>query len=163
MKKEKVFYYHFDWVNAWFVFNSAYLITMIYGSVQCPCLLYWWQAQVLWGTCLFSIGVWAWKYLLKHRLAVFDDEGIIIDTCNPLKWDDVEKAEERIVRCCFKKLKIIVLIPKEGIDYKYNFLQRHNGDFTPFSLPLYDVVTKEDAAAMSKLVAKKVKLTKLKG
>lgn len=162
MKKAKVFYYHFDWVNIWFILNTSYFITLVYGSFKCPCMLWWWQMQVIWGTCLCSIGLWAWKYLLKHRLAVFDDEGITIDTCAPLKWNDIKNAEERIVRCCLKKLKIIVLNPKEGIDYKYNFLQRHNGEFTPFSIPLYDVVTKEDAKAMSKIIATKVKLIKLK-
>lgn len=162
MKKEKVFYYHFDWLNAWFIFNSSFLITLIYGAFKCPCLCYWPQVQILWGCCAFSIGTWAWKYLKKHRLAVFDDEGITIDTCAPLKWKDIDFAEERIVRCCFKKLRIIVLVPKEGIDYKYNFLQKHNGDFTPFSIPLYEVVTPEDAKAMTKLIAKKVTLNKLK-
>lgn len=160
MAKSKTFYYRFDWVNAWFIFNSSFLITMLYGSFKCPCLLYWPQTQVLWGTCLFSIAVWAWKYLLKHRLAVFDGKEITIDTCKPLRWKDIDYAEEKIVRCCFKKRRIIILHPKEGLKYEYNFLQKHNGEFTPFSIPLYEVVTKEDAAEMAALIAKKVKLVR---
>jgi len=42
-----------------------------------------------------------------------------------------------------------------------NFLQRHNGDFTPFSIPLYEIVSPEDAAELTEIIAEKVKLTRL--
>ena len=117
--------------------------------------------QVLWGTLAFSCAVWSWKYLHKQRLALITDESIAIDHCQPLAWNDIDYAEERVVRCCFRKLKIIVLIPKSGLDYQYNFLQRHNGDFTAFSIPLYEIITKTDAEEITALIAKKVKLTRL--
>ncbi len=54
MKEAKTFYYRFDKINAWFVFNAALLITMLYVSIKCYCLLFWWQTQVLWGVTVFS-------------------------------------------------------------------------------------------------------------
>ena len=161
MKEAKTFYYHFDKINAWFVFNAALLITMLYVSVKCYCLLFWWQTQVLWGVTVFSWLVWSYKYLLPQRLAVVDDKTITIDHCRPLAWKDIKNAEEKIVRCGFRRLRIIVLHPKKGINYRYNFLQRHNGDFTPFSIPLYEIVSPEDAAELTEIIAEKVKLTRL--
>lgn len=73
----------------------------------------------------------------------------------------LKNAEEKIVRCGFRRLRIIVLHPKKGINYRYNFLQRHNGDFTPFSIPLYEIVSPEDAAELTEIIAEKVKLTRL--
>lgn len=40
MKEAKTFYYRFDKINAWFVFNAALLITMLYVSIKCYCLLF---------------------------------------------------------------------------------------------------------------------------
>ena len=74
MKEAKTFYYRFDKINAWFVFNAALLITMLYVSIKCYCLLFWWQTQVLWGVTVFSWLVWSYKYLLPQRLAVADDK-----------------------------------------------------------------------------------------
>ena len=42
--------------------------------------------------------------------------------------------------------------PKEGIDYKYNFLQKHNCDFTPFSIPLYDIMDTKDRDELVALI-----------
>lgn len=121
MKEAKTFYYRFDKINAWFVFNTALLITMLYVSIKCYCLLFWWQTQVLWGVTVFSWLVWSYKYLLPQRLAVVDDKTITIDHCRPLAWKDIKNAEEKIVRCGFRRLRIIVLHPKKGINYRYNF------------------------------------------
>ena len=76
-------------------------------------------------------------------------------------WKDIEIAEERMVTCCGKKRRVIVLIPKKGIDYKYNFLQKHNGDFTPFCLPLYGLLTPEDEEKVFRIVTHKVGLKAL--
>ena len=67
-----------------------------------------------------------------------------------------------MVRCCGKLRKVIVLIPHDNIDYKYNFLQRHNGEFTPFSIPLYGILSKEDEEKMVNLIARKVGLKTIK-
>ena len=34
MKNEKIFYYKFEPINAWFVFNTALLIVLLYGSFR---------------------------------------------------------------------------------------------------------------------------------
>ncbi len=161
MSKQTVFYYHFEPIGGWFILNSVMLVTFGYWSIVCPCLLYWSQMQVLWGVTLFSWLAWGWRDVVKHRLAVFDNKSITIDHCQPLAWKDIKAAEERLVRCGLRKCRIIVLIPKDGIDYKYNFLQRHNGGFTAFSLPLYDVVKPDDAVKMTELVNKKIKIKQL--
>lgn len=53
------------------------------------------------------------------------------------------------------------MIPKEGIDYKYNFLQKHNGEFTPFSVPLYGILSKEDEEKIVEVIAEKTFLKRL--
>lgn len=157
----KTFYYHFNPINAWLVLNITLFICLVWCLTCCPCLFYWPQVQVLIGTFVFSLIAWCIKYLGKHKMATLTDESITIDHCAPLYWKDVEKAEERIVRCCLLKRKIIVLLPKADIDYKYNFLQKHNGDFTPFSIPLYDIVTPQDMEEISRIITSKVPFTKL--
>lgn len=156
MKETKTFYYHFDPVNGWLILNAVLLIVMIYASIMCPCLAYWWQMQVLWAVVIFSILAWGWKYLLKHRLAVISDEEITIDSCRPLAWKDIEKAEEKTVRCGLRKCRIISLTPKKDIKYKYNFLQKHNCGFGAFSIPLYNIVNFKDAEEIKKIIAQKV-------
>lgn len=158
MKKQQIFYYQFKpAVNFWLGLNVVFAGFLIGCCFKFPALAYWWQMQVLIGTCVFSFALWAYKYLMKQKLAVIDDDGIAIDHCQPLLWKNIESAEERVVRCGLRKLPVIILTPKAGMEYDYNFLQRHNGEFTAFSLPLYDVVSKEDAQKLKKIVAKKVK------
>ncbi len=157
----KTFYYRFNPLNAWLIFNCALAITFIWGLFHCPCLLYWMQTQILLGVLVFSFLAWGWKYLIKHKMAVVTDEDITIDHCAPLKWTDIKFAEEKFARCGWCKYKIIALVPKEGIDYKYNFLQKHNGEFTAFSIPLYNIITKEDAEEIRKIIENKVTLKKM--
>lgn len=95
-------------------------------------------------------------------MALVDDESITIDHCKPLYWKDVKDAEEKIVRCCFLKRRIIVLNIKEGVDYQYNFLQKHNGAFTPFSIPLYGIIGKEDEEEIVRIISAKIPLKRLK-
>ena len=156
----KIYYYNFKTNYAWLIFNIIFTLLMVYGFLYCQMEIYT-QSYVLLGVLVFSWGVWWYKYVHKQVMVVVNDESIKIDHTQPLKWKDVAKAEERIVQCCGRK-KVIVLIAKEGIDYKYNFLQKHNADFTPFSIPLYGILTPEDEKELTELVAKKVKLTKLK-
>ena len=160
MKKAKTFYYQFDWLNGWFILNTSLTITLAYCTFRCPVLLFWPQTQVLIATAVFSWLVWGYKYLLKHRLAVIDDVSIKIDHCRPLFWKDVQFAEEKTVRCGLKKYRILALHPKKDIHYHYNFLQKHNGNFTPFSIPLYHIVSKQDIDEITRLIAAKVKILK---
>ena len=110
-------------------------------------------------TILFSWGLWIYKHCMKQVLAVITKESIKIDHCQPLLWKDVASAEERLVWCGFRKLKIIVLNTREDIDYHYNFLQKHNGEFTPFSLPLYSVVNREETEELKRILMKRVPYT----
>ena len=94
-------------------------------------------------------------------MAVITDDTIKIDHSNPIAWKDIETGEERMVKCCGKERRVIVLLPKKGIDYKYSFLQKHNGDFTAFCLPLYGLLTPEDEEKVFRIVASKVGLKAL--
>ena len=154
----KIFYYSFKRWNGWLYFNIAYFIVILHCLICCPRLLAWPQTQVFVGAFVFSVLAWCYKYVHKHKCAVVTDESIAIDHTQPLKWSDVEKAEIRYVWCCLKKRKILVLIPKQGIDYKYNFLQRHNQPFTPFSLPLYGILSPTDEQELTAIVMTKVGL-----
>jgi hypothetical protein len=154
--QSKKFYYRFDWLNAWFILNAVLLIMLIYIGICCPRLYYWPQTQVLLGTFIFSCVMWYFKCIYKHQMAEVTDEYIKIDHTRPLYWRDVAAAEIREVWCCLKKRKILVLLPKDGLDYQYNFLQRHNGAFTPFSVPLYGVLTPQDEQEIIELIAKHV-------
>lgn len=156
----KTYYYHFKKLNLWLILNILLLLKMIWCWYYCPFIRFY--PQTLWFFVLigFSFVAWGYKYLIKHPVAVISDEDIKIDHCEPLAWKDIASAEERIIRCWGKK-RILVLLPKQGINYKYNFLQKHNCDFTPFSLPLYGIMKPEDEKELTEIVAKKVKLKKL--
>ena len=160
MERQQIFYYKFGYLNLWTILNVVLLIVLLHCLIVYPCLIYWWQTQVLAGLFAVSFAAWCYKHLLKHRMALVTDESITIDHCRALYWKDVVSAEERLVRCCFLPRRIVVLIPKEGIDYKYNFLQKHNGEFTPFSVPLYGILSKEDEEKIVEVIAEK---TFLKG
>jgi hypothetical protein len=117
------------------------------------------QMWIIFGCVFFSWGVWYYKYIHPQTMAVITDESIKIDHTNPIKWKDIAYAEENDVYCCFKKHRVLALIPKENIDYRYNWLQKHN-PFPPFSIPLYGLLKKEDEEELVSLVLKKVKLKK---
>ena len=161
MSESKNFYYHFKPLNFWLLLNI--ILTIIIGC----CLAnfhscrYMSQFYILAGLMIVSWGGWIFKHLFKQKLATITDEYIKIDHCQPLLWENVIDAEEKIVNCCFKQFKVIILNTVPNMKYKYNFLQKHNGEFTPFSLPLYEVISKEDAAALQEIVADKVKYTSL--
>lgn len=112
--------------------NVVLLIVLLHCLIVYPCLIYWWQTQVLAGLFAVSFAAWCYKHLLKHRMALVTDESITIDHCRALYWKDVVSAEERLVRCCFLPRRIVVLIPKEGIDYKYNFYKSIMGSLRLF-------------------------------
>lgn len=154
----KVFYYKFNRLNAWFVLNAVLFIVTAHCLCCCPRLiLYWWQMQVIVGVLIFSVLMWCYKYLLKHKMAVVTDDDITIDCCKPLCWKDIESAEQKEVKCLFGKYKVIILNPKSDIKYKYNFLQKHNCGFTPFSIPLYGIVAQQDIEELVNIIKNKVK------
>ncbi len=154
--EKQIFYYKFNKVNAWLILNLALTITLIYWSFKCVCLLYWIQTQILIGLCVVSWLGWIWKYALKHQAVMVDEEGIKIDLSDKLKWSDIKSIEEKEVSCCLKKCKVMILHPKENIEYHYNFLQRHNGEFTPFAVPLYGILSEDDENTVVEIIKQKV-------
>ena len=72
----------------------------------------------------------------------------------------IRQAEEKDVMCCFRMRRVISLIPKEGIQYRYNYLQKHNC-FPPFSVPMYGILTPEDETELWKLINSKIEIKKL--
>ncbi len=156
------FYYKFNRLNFWLLLNIVLFLMIVCCCCRFPSLLFWPQTQVFIGVFVFSCLSWGFKYVKRHRLALIDNESICIDHCKPLFWKDVAEAEEKVVRCCCRKMPVIVLKIKENTPYEYNFLQKHNGDFTPFSIPLYGVISKEDEEELIRIIAQKVPLKRLK-
>ena len=140
----------------------AFLLIGIFCIIGCiiynPSFAFWWQKQVIMGILILALIIWCYKYLFKHKMAEWDDEYIKIDHTNPIKWTDFSLAEERIIKCCGKMRRIVVLLPKEDINYKYNWLQKHNGEFTPFSVPLYGIISQEDEEKILREIARKIRL-----
>lgn len=158
---QEVIYYHFKKNYVWLVLNIlalAALLSCLFCNVS---YAYWWEFQALAALFTITLLIWIYKYMLKQPMAVITDDTIKIDHTNPIAWKDIVGAEERMVRCCGKERRVIVLLPKEGIEYKYNFLQKHNGAFTPFCLPLYGILTPEDEEKIFRIVAHKVGLKAL--
>lgn len=161
MSEPRTFYYHFNPLNFWLLLNIALLYMILCCAVKFPHCYHWIQFYILVGLLIASWGLWIYKHILKQRLALITDKEITIDHCQPLLWENVTGAEERIVRCCLRKLKIVVLNTKPEMEYHYNFLQKHNGPFTPFSLPLYSVIKKQDAEELKRILLQKVRYTSL--
>lgn len=153
----KVYYYNFKRFNLWLIFNILLVAKVIYCIKKCPIVFAYPQSYLILGCIFVSIAVWCYKYLMKHPLAYVNDKGIKIDHCNPLDWADIESTEEKVVHCGFSKMPVLILHPKKGIDYKYNFLQKHNSGFTAFSIPLYDVISDKDREELVNLIKQKVK------
>ncbi|MBP5399474.1 MAG: hypothetical protein J6Y53_03555 [Alphaproteobacteria bacterium] len=163
MVKTKSFYYKFNPINFWTILNILLVVGFVYTIYNCNSVIYyWWQTWCLIGMLGISIALWTYKYAFRHRMALIDDKTIKIDHCEPVAWKDLESAEEKIVRCGFENRKVIVLKPKKGIKYKYNFLQKHNAGFSPFSIPLYGILSKNDEGEIVKLIKSKLSLKECK-
>jgi len=156
----KIYYYRFKRLNCWLLFNLLLIAKAVYCAIKCPIVFAYPQSYVILGCIFVSVAAWCFKYMLKHPMAYVNEESIKIDHCNPLKWEDVESTEEKDVYCGFKHMPVLVLNPKKGIDYKYNFLQKHNSGFTAFSIPLYDIVDPNDRDELVKFIKQKVKNNK---
>lgn len=156
---EKKIYYNFKPLNLWLLFNIVITLLVVSCAFCGRGIWAYPQTWVILGTVVFSWAVWYYKYIHPQTMAVVTDESIKIDHSNPLKWQDIDHAEERDVNCCFTPHRVLALIPKKNIDYKYNWLQKHN-PFPEFSIPLYGLLTAEDEKEIVKIVAAKVKIIK---
>lgn len=160
--KEVIFYRFKKGFSAylWLTFDIVVIACLLIGLWNCPQCLKWWQYPlflVLFGA---HLGLWFYKYMCDNVMAVITDESIKIDHTNPIKWDDIAYAEEKIVDCCSSEKKIISLVPHDGINYKYNWLQKHNAGFTAFSIPLYGIISPQDEEKICKIIDKKLGLNK---
>lgn len=157
MTQTQTFYYHFQKNWFWLLSNLLMLALLVSCALRHPALWLWPQMQILLGLFTLTLLMWGYKYLLKIPVAFVSNEGIKIDHSRLLPWQDIAAAEYRTARCCFRRLPLIVLLPRPGIKYRYNFIQRHiiDSDFTAFSLPLYHI-TAEDAAALTQIITKRV-------
>ena len=158
--QQKIFYYHFHWLDGWFVFNTVLTILIGCKMFVCPCVFLFVQTYIILALVLLSDLLWIYKHCARLQAVLINDEGIKIDHNNLLKWSDIAYAEETDILCGFKKRRIISLVAKENIDYQYNFLQKHNC-FPPFSVPLYGILTPDDETQLREIIAKKVKFKAL--
>ncbi len=141
MKAPYIIYYHFKKNYIWLVLNILALFMIVSCVSQMPALIIWWQVQTLF--CLFGVTLflWGYKYLLKHKVVEFSEQGIKIDHCRILHWEDVLGIEYRKVRCFGKDLPVVSVLTRKNMAYKYNFLQKRcqKIGFGAFSIPLYDI------------------------
>lgn len=147
--KQKEFYYHFDKLDTCFGAIVVELMAMCYVG---------WTSPWAWVILALTTLLWVYKHVVKQTAVVITDTEIKIDHCEPLPWKDIKDAEIKVVNLWGENLKILSLNPKEGIDYSYNYLQKHNGDFGPFPIPLYGILAPEDEKEVVNLVKKKVKV-----
>ena len=147
--KQKIYYYHFKKTDTCFWAMMIALVGAIVCCCCCPCI---------WLLFLITALLWGYKNILKQKAVVITDKDIKIDHTAPLAWKDIKDAEIKTVHMCAGQMKILSLNPKKGIKYKYNWLQKHNGDFGPFPIPLYGILTQKDEKEILQTVKKHVKV-----
>lgn len=147
---EKTYYYHFNKLDQTFIAMLLGLGMVAYTDFKCLCA---------WGVFIVLALVWGYKNILRQKAVIITDKGIKIDHSKPILWKDIKDAEIKTVTLCgYQKMKILSLNPKKGIQYKYNWLQKHNADFGPFPIPLYGLLTEKDEKKIVKIVKKHVKI-----
>jgi len=153
--EKKVFYYHFSKRNLWTLLNVI-LTVCVPLYVVSGCVRRFGYGIVVAILILWIL--WVLYYAVKHPAVVVDAKGIAIDHCDMLPWNAIAEVREENVRCGFKKRRVLVLVPKDGIDYRYNFLQKHN-PFPPFSIPLYGILSAADEKEIVEIVNSRIKMT----
>lgn len=112
----------------------------------------------MWTLFIIAAGLWVYKNLWRQKAVVITDNDIKIDHTNLLPWKDIQNAEIQTVLLCGGEMNILSLIPKKNIQYHYNYLQRHNGAFGTFPVPLYGILTPDDEREIIQIVKKHVKI-----
>ena len=158
--KEKTYYYHFKKTDASF---WAMLIALIWAIASCCCCFCCSKysccdCYLAWIMFAFATLLWGYKNVLKQKAIVITDKDIKIDHSNPISWKDIKDAEVKVVKMCCGSMKVLSLIPKKEIKYHYNWLQKHNGDFGAFPIPLYGILSPDDEKEIIQLVEKHVKI-----
>ena len=143
----KTFYYKFNKIDDCFWAMVAAVILIICTNFIC---------LFSWGIFAVTFFVWWYKNVSKQACVVITDKDIKIDHSAPLSWKDIADFEIKDVCMCGGRMKILSLIPQPNIKYHYNWLQKHNGDFGAFPIPLYSVLSKEDEDEIVKIIKSKV-------
>lgn len=146
---QKTFYYRFK------KFDGCLAILILEIIFLCLVGI---STSFLWLIMALTIGVWGYKNIVKHPAVIITDTDIKIDFSDPIKWQDIQSAEIKTVRLCNKDKKILALVPKKDIQYRYSYLQKNNCNFGPFPIPLYGVLTPQDEEEIIRLVGKKIKI-----
>lgn len=143
--KTKTYYYHFKkWDTCFIAAGLALILAISLGG------------GILWTLFIIASGLWVYKNLWRQKAVVITDHDIKIDHTNPLLWQDIQNAKIQTVRLCGREMKILSLIPKQNIQYRYNYLQRYNGAFGAFPVPLYGILTPADEQEIIQIVKKYV-------
>lgn len=139
----KNYYYHFNNFDASFAAVIIALLTAV-------CLRGW-----FWLLLAATLALWCYKHI-RHKAVVINDNGIKIDHCALLAWQDIKSADIITVRMGHKDYKILSLTPRENIRYRYNWLQKHNCRFGAFAVPLYGILSPADEEEIVALVRSRV-------
>ena len=144
---QKTFYYHFAKTDSCFISLVVDMFVLLALGLRSP---------YAWGIVGCTFLLWLYKDVMKRPAVIVTDKNIKIDHCAPLSWSDIKGAEIKEVNLYGDVMKVISLIPKNGIKYDYNWLQTHNGDFGAFSIPLYGILRPEDEKEIVRLIQQKV-------
>ncbi len=145
---QRTYYYHFNKCDTTFwAMIMALIIAII--STYCCCFCGW-------GLFIVTVLLWGYKHI-KHKAVVITDKSVKIDHCEPLAFKDIKKAQIKTVQMGCKKYQILSLTPEDRIKYRYNWLQKHNGTFGAFAIPLYGILTPADEKEIIKIVKGKIK------
>ncbi|MBP5344537.1 MAG: hypothetical protein J6Y85_05655 [Alphaproteobacteria bacterium] len=146
--KQKIFYYHFKK-------NDACLWAMIIAFVLLSLTDF--TSVLMWILFIGTVLIWAYKHLMPLPAVIITEKTIKVDHNNPVAWKDIKAAKVLSVRMCGKDYRILSLIPKKDIKYRYNWLQKHNCIFGPFPIALYGILTPSDEKEIVQLVKAKIK------
>ena len=155
----KKFYYDRQKLGKLLLLNAVLLCIMMFYNNFCPCYI--WISGFVSGFVLLSFTLSLFIALFPPRVALIDEEGIIIDHNVKLKWSDIKKAQKLKVRACLLKREIIRLEPKKGKGKPWTLMQyiSHSSAFGAFSVPLY-AMSEKDAKSIEKLLQKHIKIEK---
>lgn len=162
--------------NAVFYYDRRQImtLTLIYAVIACfvylisTCLLSvqmyqsWVLTVVLMLTQLLTLLALAssvFVMIFPQKLATITADSIKIDHNRPLKWEDIELAEEKYTSFLTRR-PFMALHLKTGAlaKYRLTFMQIlcQKNTFTPFSIPLY-AMRPEDAANIRELIKRSAK------
>ena len=126
---------------------------LCFGSVLKAFLL---TTEVL---ILAALALTVFVLIFPQKLAVITKKDIKIDHNMPLKWEDVEEAEEKYTSYITRRPLISLHLKENTLqNYRLTFMQHlcKGNTFTPFSIPMY-AMRPEDAAKIRTLVKKHAK------